>query len=158
VSVPFTCLRGAAVLTLTTIPDGAWVINDDAEYDGGGIPSAVHDAEGRFIGFVSGIPAGEVGDALPNGRSLWHDRFGMYGGQLALFGPDYQFIDDLTPSPSLTGFPNICNDGTYFYVIDSHGTGNVYRVDPVAGTISASISTVPWASDDFACVGISRNG
>lgn len=137
--------------------DGSFLINDDSDLPGGnnGFPIIVNNPDGTIQGFVNSVPAGEIGDTLPDGTSLWHDRFEMYGGQLALINSLMQFVDDLTPSPALSGFPNICNDGTFFYVID-RATGNIYKVTVSPVSISASIYTLPRVSQQE-CVGISRD-
>lgn len=149
--------EAASIGNLGTVPDGSWLVNDDGVSTGTtGFPSAVYSPDGAFIGFISGIPAGEIGDTLPDRTSLWHDRFGMYGGQLALFDSDFTFINDFTPSPGLGArFPNICNDGTDFYVLN-RDTNGVFTIT-AAGVMSAVIASLPFASD-IQAMGVSRDG
>lgn len=152
-----TLFESASIGNLGTVPDGSWLVNDDGVSTGTtGFPSAVYSPDGDFIGFISGIPAGEIGDTLPDRTSLWHDRFGMYGGELALFGPTFTFIDDFTAVPSLGApFPCICNDGTDFYVLNRN-TNGVFKIT-AAGVMGSVLATLPIASN-IQAMGVSRDG
>jgi hypothetical protein len=160
--IAFNTLFEWIVVGYNTIPYGTFLINDDVPAEGStGFPSAIYDADGTFIGYIGTIPAGEIGDALPDRTTLWHDRYGMYGGQLALFNPDTSFVDDFTPNPPLlTGenfFPNIVNDGTDFYIVDRGNTGNVFKLDVSGPTLSAPIATIAY-TDIISAVGVTRDG
>lgn len=158
IGFPFNCLFEGALIGLTTVPDGSWIVNDDSDQPGGndGFPSAVYSPAGVFIGFISGIPAGEIGDSLPSGESLWHDRFGMYGGELALFDNNFGFVDDFTAVPSLGArFPCICNDGTKFFILN-RDTNDVFTITS-AGVMSATIESLTFIND-IQALGVSRDG
>lgn len=136
-----------------SIPDNAVIINDDSS----GFAGTVFTIDGTFLGFVDSIPASELGDALPSGIKLIHDRFGQYGSApLALLSESGSLITTVTPSPSLAGsWPRITNDGTRFYVVDPI-VGNVWTVSNM-GTISSPIATVTHVDQIFA-VGVTADG
>lgn len=157
IGVAFNCLFEGTDIGLTTVPDGSWLVNDDSTYTGTtGMPSAVYSPSGAFIGFISTIPAGEIGDTLPDKTSLWHDRFGMYGGELVLFNSSFAFVSAITPVPSLGApFPCISNDGTKFFVLNRN-TNDVFTVS-ATGVVSGIIQTLTFVRF-IKSLGVSRDG
>lgn len=152
----FTSNFNTAELNPTGITDGSYLIPDDHSNQ---LAATVYERDGDLLGFFDAIPTGEIGDALPSGHVLLHDRFGRYAADsVVLFDPDLSHIDTITPSPSLGGnWPRVVNDGTSFYVINS-GTadwGDIFKIE-IDGSIS-QVGTIPLA-DNIEAAGISRDG
>lgn len=123
---------------ITSIPDGAFIINDDTP----GYPATVWTADGTFIGILTNATSGEIGDSLPTGESLWQD---FSGYALKLYDSIFNLFATLNTSPALTGPCNIANDGTNFYVLN-HAEGTVWKVT-TAGVITGPIANLPPGLD-----------
>lgn len=152
----FTSNFKTAELNPAGITDGSYLIPDDHSNQ---LAATVYERDGDLLGFFDAIPTGEIGDALPSGHILLHDRFGRYAADsVVLFDPDLSLIDTIVPSPSLGGnWPRIVNDGTSFYVINS-GTvnwGDIFKIE-IDGSI-AQVGTIPLV-DNLVSAGISRDG
>lgn len=114
-------------------PENGYIINDDAE----GFPASVFNSSGTFLGFIETIPAGEIGAILPNGYSLWHDRFLASGFPLVLLNPSFQVVSSFDLPVGLgVAFPIITHDGTDFWVINQTND-SVYSVG-TDGTIGSA--------------------
>lgn len=148
----------------TTIPAGAYVINDDSQisgtdpFTGEAYPATVWQTDGTFLGFARDVPAGEIGDALPSGKSLWHDRFGTAGtaGTLALLDTDLSILAaGIVVGAGLGGaFPNICHDLVQFYVLNQSDLG-IYIVDDAGISSGPTATLVPGT---YTAIGINRAG
>lgn len=136
--------EGASVIT--TPQPGNIVINDDtqapATYPTRAIPATVWTIGGTLLGIMPAVPASEIGDALPNGISLWHDRFGTNGAAntLSLNNANGGYIATVTLGEILSGYPCICHTATNFYVLN-RGTRHVYRVSD-AGVVTGPLVTI----------------
>jgi uncharacterized repeat protein (TIGR01451 family) len=152
----FTSNFKTAELNPAGISNGSYLIPDDSTDQ---LAATVYEPDGDLLGFFDAIPTGEIGDALPSGHVLLHDRFGRYAANsVILFGPDLSHIATITPSPSISGgWPRIVNDGTSFYVINTGGLnwGDIFKVE-IDGSIN-KIGTIPLL-DIVATAGISRDG
>lgn len=143
-----------------SITPGDFVINDDTTIPGSSTVSwaaTVWDINGNLKGITHGIPASEIGDALPSGVSLWHDRFGTQGsaGTLALFDANLGLIAGGLSVGAMAGtFPSICNDGTQFYVLNK-STRGIYTVS-ASGTVTGPIDTLPAGT--YTAIGVKRDG
>lgn len=138
-----------------TIPAGSRLINDDAS----GFAASVVDRDGVLLGFLTSIPAGELGAMLPDGTSLWHDRFGDHGSAntFTLVNGDFTFNQSVTiPGISALWFPVICANRTYFFVVDG-GTGAIYRID-AAGAVSGILATLPISGPTASAMGVTDDG
>ncbi len=146
---------------LTTVTRGDIVINDDSEiggtdpYAGSPYPATVWSTSGTFKGFLRDIPAGEIGDALPSGISLWHARFDSAGNRLKLFDANGQLLVSTDNSVgNSTNSVLMCNDGTKFFVAKS--TGEIFNVSS-AGTVSGTVATITGMGSALQAIGISRD-
>lgn len=131
------------------------LISDDSNAQ---IPAIILKPDGTIPTFVSAIPTGEIGDALPNGYVLVHDRFGKYGtaNSLILFNPSLAMIANIIPSTPFTQFPRITHSNTDFYVIDSV-EGHLYKVT-TAGVITFIATIAEILADGVNCAGITTDG
>lgn len=126
-----------------SISGGSIIINDDVS----GFPATVFSPSGEFLGFKDGIPAGEIGAALPTGRSLWHDRYALHGSKLALFDGDMELLLAFDTSPTLgtansSGtFPLIARSDTGFYVIKRPSPNSIFHVDS-EGAVTGPIASI----------------
>lgn len=116
-------------LFLSSVPAGALLINDDTA----GFPATVWDpSDGSFQGFWKEVAGGEIGNTLPNGITLYHDRFLAHGAgqRLVLVNATGTVISSFDLPVSLgSNFPVMANDGTQFYVYNQNGAGDkVYTV------------------------------
>jgi hypothetical protein len=147
---------------LTSVPRGSIVINDDTEiagtdpYSGSPYPATAWSTSGTFLGFLRDVPAGEIGDALPSGISLWHARFDTAGNRLKLLDANGQLLVS-TDNTVGTGVNSVlmCNDGTQFFVV-KQTSGVVFNVSS-AGTVSSTIATITLGASMNA-FGVSRDG
>src|SRR5688500_13061912 len=99
------------------VAPGDYVINDDAD----GRPGTVTSPDGTFKEYVASVPAGEMGAILPNGISIWHDRYNELDAthQIALLDADLNHITSVScGSVTTTFFPKFATDATKFYVLD----------------------------------------
>jgi hypothetical protein len=144
----FTSIFDTAALDMA-VPAGSQVINDDTS----GFAATVYETDGTFIGFLSTVPGGEIGDTLPDGTALIHDRFGLHSSdKLALFdGWTYVTSADMALGAT---FPHITNDGTQFFVV-KRSTGGVYTVSD-AGVVAGPIATISHTGTSAA--GVSPDG
>lgn len=140
---------------------GNIVINDDTTapgtYPTTAIPATVWEIDGTFLGIMPEVPAGETGDALPNGISLWHDRFGSNGAAntLSLNDASGGYISTVTLGESFGSFfPCICHTDTTFYVLNRN-TNNVYSVSD-AGVVTGPLANVSLTAT-VSAFGISKD-
>ncbi len=151
-----------APVNVTPIPQGSYLVPDD---DTSNLPATVWQPDGTLVGFYPDIPTGEIGNALPNGYSLFHDRFAKYAANsVILFDPNLSHVSTITPNaPALSGFPLIYNDGTDFYVTNGGGFGalnwgETYKVTS-AGVLSGPVATIPFSAGGYAtAIAVSRDG
>ncbi len=152
--------EGASIITTPQVNN--IVINDDtradATYPTRHIPATVWESDGTFLGLLPDIPAGEIGDALPSGISLWQDRFGSLGPtwSLSLHDPAGVYITSVNTTPSLgVGNCCICNDGTDFYVCNRVTNNQVFKVTSL-GVVTGPLATLS-GSANVTAFGISRD-
>lgn len=128
------------------IPSPATVINDDEP----GFPATVLNTAGEIVGFSRVVPAGEIGAALPNGVTLWHDRYGLYAED-ALIVVDADLHHVATVDIGLTTrFPSLTAVTAAFYAVDPV-TKEVYRITPTGvATLAATLST----ADDISAIAV----
>lgn len=123
---------------------GQIIINGDSS----GEPATLLRLDGTVVGFLTAPPSGEIGHGLPDGTTLWHDRYARYGAgnALSIFDPDLNRVLSFDTSPSLgSDFPRINNNGINFYLSDD--TGRVHSITPggQASGIIATLGTTPNA-------------
>jgi hypothetical protein len=158
----FTCQFEQGAFVSTPISAGSFIINDDSIYTGNtpyagtSVPGTVWETDGTFLGFARTLVSGELGDALPNGTSIWHNRFGGAGNGLKLFDSNLTLIatTDIGSGLGLTASPAcFCNDGTNFYILVK-SSDQIYNVSS-SGVVSSSIATL---TGNINAIGVSRNG
>ena len=142
------------------IQDGDFIINDDTNR-----PGTIIGADGVVRAFISTIPGGEMGAILPNGVSIWHDRFSLYGSdKLALLDENFQYIAGANAGLTGVNKPIITADDTQFYITNQAGdlwiveddgteTNTGYFISlsydlPEAMGIDADGTTIYWAEVD----------
>ncbi len=150
----FTTTFETAPVNSTPISTGSYLIPDD---NSNNLAGTVYQSDGTLQSFYDTVPTGEIGDSLPNGYSLIHDRFGKYLLRgLTLLDPDLNVITTIpAPWPVTSEWPGIVNDGTSFYAIDRNG-GGVYKID-IDGTLTGPLATVPYGGLYPIAHGISRD-
>lgn len=126
-----------------TIPAGALLVNDDSE----AISATVLSSIDGFLGFLPVVPSGELGTALPNGITLWHDRYNYDDtAKLKLIAADFSVIAQVNTSPSLGSGSNpacLCNNGTNFFILRT--TDNKLWKLTSAGVITDTGIVLPGA-------------
>lgn len=133
----------------------AVLISDDTNDQ---LPAIILETDGNIPTFVSAIPTGEIGDALPNGYILVHDRFGKYGttNALILFNPNLTFNQSIVPSTPFAAFPRISHSSTDFYAVDSQ-TGDIWKI--TTGGLCTLVGNVPEIlADGVDPIGMSYDG
>lgn len=148
------------------VPAGSLIINDDSGYQNPAsptisFPATVYDpATGDFLGYIDTIPAGESGDILPSGISLWHDRYNFSGFELVLLDANFAVITEVTPTtPIGTGLGNsalpiIVSNQTKFYILNK-ANGKIHTIEE-DGTFTQDIATLSPGS--YTTMGVSRDG
>lgn len=145
---------------------GSIIINDDKRintgnpsipHEGYPYPSVAYTTDGTFLGFIPQVPAGEMGDNLPGGATIWHDEFLFYGQPLTLFDVNYNIVLSFDlPTPLVAEFPRITSDGTFFYILHPT-TGRIYKVTS-AGVVTGPIATITTITRPTeVAIGISRD-
>lgn len=136
---------------LTSVPDGTVIINDDAD----GFPALAFAIDGTFLGYITNIPAGEMGDSLPNGISIWHDRFAA-SNKIKLIARDLTTIAqfDITGLGSL--FPRFGHSDTDFYASDAGSPAKIYKIT-TAGVVSLQ-ATLSGVYDNAYVIAINSAG
>jgi len=158
----FTCtFNGADVITSPDIGD--LMINDDTQvassYPTRFVPATIWSIDGTFKGIAPNVPAGETGDALPNGQSLWQDRFGQHGSANSLAQIDADLSTGVT---NINGFPVfgqfaiVANNGTNFYVLNRATDNKIYVYDSAGNFVSQPANlNIAWT---ISAIGVSNNG
>lgn len=141
-----------------TVEPGDYIINDDEDR-----PGTLSAADGTLKAFVSAVPGGEMGAMLPNGVSIWHDRYGHHGSdKLALLDTNLEYIGGANANLTGINFPKFATDATQFYVVNDSGelwtispagveadTGYVFAGDlPQAFGVDALGTVLYWSSVD----------
>lgn len=163
----FTCQFEQGQFVSTPIAAGSLLVNDDSKigtnepYAGLPYPATVWKTDGTFLGFAREIVAGELGDALPNGISIWHNRYGGVGNYLKLYNSNLELIATTDTTPSIGGYTDTscyCNDGTQFFVYNSDGH-RIFNVSS-SGVVSSEIDSIPLddVSNWVTALGVSRDG
>jgi hypothetical protein len=138
---------------LTSVAAGTVVINDDADP----YPAIAFSIDGTFLGYISNIPAGEMGDALPNGISIWHNRFNVTN-KFKLVARDLTTIAEFNIA-GITGtgnFPRFGHSDTDFYVSDDLANSKIYKVTPT-GTVT-QVATLTGTYDSAYVIAVNADG
>ena len=143
------------ITTAPTVDAGDFIINDDNP----GLPASVFDSTGALVGFIPTIPAGELGAALPDGTTIWHDRYLSYQqSPLVILDPSFAFVASVDTTPGLAALGKnpacITSNATNFYVLNVADT-IVYRVT-AAGTIT-SIATITVVTGAPTAIGVDND-
>lgn len=117
---------------LTTIPDGAIIINDFNF----GAPAIVFDTSGTVLGYKENFPAAEFGAMLANGRVLLET--GISGAQV--FDADLNYVLTVGAlGPSIT----IARGNGQWWVVETDGTVKTVSSDGLTVTTVATLPAQP---------------
>jgi hypothetical protein len=136
-----------------TVPVGSLIINDDTTALGASLPATAWTPSGTLLGFLTQIPAGEIGDSLPSGAALIHDRFALHSAnKLALFAAGLTYTTSV--DSTMGTFPLVTNDGTKFWVL-KRATNAIYSVT-TAGVQTGPVATI--SGGDKTAMGVNAAG
>jgi hypothetical protein len=135
-----TQFQTASVTTPGTVDLDSIVINDDEP----GMPGSLWDVDGTLVALLSQVPGGELGASLPNGTTLWHDRYNNFRtGRLTLLSSALAHVATVDTTPALSAGADaccICANGTDFFVLNT-ADNTLWKVTS-AGVISTLSVTV----------------
>ena len=141
IAADFTYEADTKALDNITFPQGSVMIPGDTTNQ---LPAIIIQPDGTILTFATAIPTGEIGDSLPNGYLLIHDRFGKYGtvNALILINPNLTFNQVIVPAVPFVGAigVRICHSATDFYAIDAV-EGNVWKVTTTGSC--TLVATIP---------------
>lgn len=162
----FTCQFAQGAFVATPFPTDAILINDDSAIPAVGpyatspFPATVWLPDGTFLGFARDVVAGEIGDILPSGVSLWHDRWqGSAGSYLRIYHPDLTLLASTDTSPSVFGSAGaaaVCNDGTQFILVNRSNNA-IYSIS-AAGAVATLGQLTGLGPGVVNSIGVSRDG
>lgn len=115
-------------LVAGTVPENAVIVNDDTQ----GQPATMWDTTtGELIGIWPQIPGGEMGTSLPDGTSMWHDRYNNYRiGYISVFDNNLTYIATIDTVPSIGNGADASamgTDGIFMYVVRT-ADGKLWKV------------------------------